>query len=214
MFTGLVEAMGEITAVEPRGGDRRFVIRTPAGFLEGAALGDSIAVSGVCLTAVAFDGDGFAADVSVETLTATTAGDWAVGRPVNLEHSLTLAKPLGGHLVSGHVDGIGRLVEKHEDARSWRLRFQPPAALARYIARKGSVTIDGISLTVNEVDDYPANGSDAGRTVFGVNIVPHTWTHTTLGTLDLNGAVNLEVDLLARYLERLLTDPTRAGETS
>lgn len=207
MFTGLIAAMGRIERVEARDGDRRFHIRTPQGFLgrtgteagadRPAQLGDSIAVNGVCLTAVAFDGDLFAADVSTETLSLTTAGEWAAGRPVNLEHPLTLGSPLGGHLVSGHVDGIGHLRQRDGDARSQRLVFSLPAALGRYIARKGSVTIDGISLTVNEVSDH------GPETRFGVNIVPHTWTHTTLGTLDIGAAVNIEVDLLARYLERL-----------
>ena len=194
MFTGIIEALGELRAVRDDGGDRRLEIGTPAGFLDGAAIGDSIAVSGICLTAVAFAGGSFEADVSVETLDATTAGGWAVGRPLNLERALTLARPLGGHLVSGHVDGVGRIVDRREDARSWRLEIEAPAPLARYIARKGSVCVDGISLTVNDVDD----------TRFGVNIVPHTWRHTTLGATETGATVNIEVDLIARYTERLL----------
>lgn len=197
MFTGLIEAMGEVERVEIRDGDRRFTIRTPEGFLDRAVLGASIAVNGVCLTAVSLDGVRFTADVSNETLALTTAGEWAAGRPVNLEHPLTLGTPLGGHLVSGHVDGLARLRQRQGDARSQRLEFSVSAALGRYIARKGSVTLDGISLTVNEVVD------DGPECRFGVNIVPHTWTHTTLGTLDIGAAVNIEVDLLARYLERL-----------
>lgn len=194
MFTGLIEAMGRLEQVSERDGDRRLRVATPAGFLEGVEVGASIATSGVCLTAVALDGDAFEADVSVETLDATTAREWEAGRPLNLEHSLTLSKPLGGHLVSGHVDGVGRLVDRHEDARSWRLELEVPEALSRYIARKGSVAVDGISLTVNDVE-----GS-----CFGVNIVPHTWTHTTLGATEVGAAVNIEVDLIARYTERLL----------
>lgn len=194
MFTGLIEAMGRLERVTERDGDRRLRVATPAGFLEGVDVGASIATSGVCLTAVALDGDAFDADVSVETLDATTAREWAAGRPLNLEHSLTLAKPLGGHLVAGHVDGVGHLVDRREDARSWRLELEVPEALSRYIARKGSVAVDGISLTVNDVE-----GSR-----FGVNIVPHTWTHTTLGTTEVGAAVNIEVDLIARYTERLL----------
>ncbi|WP_043765879.1 riboflavin synthase [Algiphilus aromaticivorans] len=194
MFTGLIEAMGRLEQVSERDGDRRLRIVTPSGFLEGVEVGASIATSGVCLTAVALDGDVFEADVSVETLDATTAREWEAGRPLNLEHSLTLAKPLGGHLVSGHVDGVGRLVDRQEDARSWRLELEVPEALSRYIARKGSVAVDGISLTVNDVE-----GS-----CFGVNIVPHTWAHTTLGTTEVGAAVNIEVDLIARYTERLL----------
>jgi riboflavin synthase len=195
MFTGIIEGMGEIAEAKAVGGDCRLRISVPAGYLDGAQLGDSIAVNGVCLTAVEFADGGFVADVSAETLTATTAAQWIVGQVVNLELALTPSKPLGGHMVSGHVDGVGHLLSKRDDARSWRLEFEAPAALARYIARKGSICIDGISLTVNEV---------SGRR-FGVNIVPHTMSHTALGQLEAGGAVNLEVDLVARYLERLLT---------
>lgn len=194
MFTGIIEAQGRIAAIEMIGGDARMTIESASGYITGANLGDSIAVNGVCLTAVAFIAQGFVADLSAETLAGTTASAWRVGQPVNLEKALTPHKPLGGHMVSGHVDGVGHLAEKHEDARGWRLSFEVPKALAKYIARKGSITIDGISLTVNEVD----------KTRFGVMIVPHTWQHTTLGTLAAGGAVNLEVDLIARYLERLL----------
>lgn len=194
MFTGLIEAMGRLEQVTERDGDRRLRIATPAGFLEGVGVGASIATSGVCLTAVVLDGDAFEADVSVETLDATTAREWRAGRPLNLEHSLTLAKPLGGHLVAGHVDGVGHLVDRREDARSWRLELEVPEALSRYIARKGSVAVDGISLTVNDVESSR----------FGVNIVPHTWAHTTLGATEVGAAVNIEVDLIARYTERLL----------
>ena len=194
MFTGIIESKGHIDIIERVGGDARMTIAAKDGYLKGTNLGDSIAVNGVCLTAVAFTADGFVADLSAETLAGTNASQWREGQSVNLEKALTPHKPLGGHMVSGHVDGVGHLVEKHEDARGWRLSFEVPKALAKYIARKGSITIDGISLTVNEVD----------KTRFGVMIVPHTWQHTTLGTLDVGGAVNLEVDLIARYLERLL----------
>lgn len=193
MFTGIIEAVGRIAAVETRGGDRRLRFEAP-GFFAGANPGDSIAVSGVCLTAVELGSDHFSADLSAETLSRTTAGSWLLGGAVNLERALTPAKPLGGHLVSGHVDGIGHLRQRHEDARSIRMEFEAPAALARYIARKGSICIDGISLTVNEVSGAR----------FGVNIIPHTAGHTTLGSLKVGDAVNLEVDLIARYLERLL----------
>jgi len=194
MFTGIVEAQGRLVTVENIGGDRRLTIATDGAYLDGVQLGDSIAVNGVCLTAVALPPQGFVADVSVETLNATTAADWQLGMVVNLERALTATKPLGGHMMSGHVDGVGHLLEKHEDARSWRLTFEAPAALARYIARKGSIAIDGVSLTVNAVADAR----------FELNIVPHTWQNTTLGTLVVGAAVNLEVDLIARYLERLL----------
>jgi riboflavin synthase len=194
MFTGIVEAQGRLVTVENIGGDRRLTIATDGAYLDGVQLGDSIAVNGVCLTAVALPPQGFVADVSVETLNATTAADWQLGMVVNLERALTATKPLGGHMMSGHVDGVGHLLEKHEDARSWRLTFEAPVALARYIARKGSIAIDGVSLTVNAVADAR----------FELNIVPHTWQNTTLGTLVVGAAVNLEVDLIARYLERLL----------
>lgn len=194
MFTGIIESLGHIVSVEPRGGDVRMVIAADGAYLADTALGDSVAVSGICLTVREKLDAGFAADLSVETLQATSSGRWTAGRRVNLEKALTPHKPLGGHLVSGHVDGLGRLVEKHEDARSWRMRFEVPAELAKYIARKGSITIDGISLTVNDVEARH----------FGVNIIPHTLSQTTLGDLQPGDAVNLEVDLIARYLERLL----------
>jgi riboflavin synthase len=197
VFTGIVEAQGRIAAVEAVGGDRRLTIVTDGRYLDGINAGDSIAVNGVCLTAVTLPTQGFTADVSIETLDATTARAWVAGQPVNLERALTSAKPLGGHMMSGHVDGVGKLVEQHEDARSRRLRFEAPPALAKYIARKGSIAVDGVSLTVNAVDAGAGSG-------FEVNIVPHTWTHTTLGALKAGDAVNLEVDLIARYLERLL----------
>ena len=194
MFTGIIESLGQVQAVSERGGDRRLLVVADGAYLDAVGLGDSIAVSGICLTAVERVERGFAADVSAETLGATTAGVWAAGRRVNLELALTPAKPLGGHLVSGHVDGVGKLLQKHEDARSWRMEFETPPALARYIARKGSITIDGVSLTVNEVS----------QNRFGVNIIPQTLQHTTLGGLRAGDPVNLEVDLVARYLERLL----------
>lgn len=196
MFTGIVESLGRIEAIEAVGGDRSMTFVSNGDYLAGLQPGDSVAVNGCCLTAVRLLSSGFTADLSLETLDATTAGQWRVGMPVNLERALTPAKPLGGHLMSGHVDGVGKLLEKHEDARSWRLTFEAPPALARYIARKGSVAIDGISLTVNDVD----------KNRFGVNIIPQTWSHTTLGGLAVGGQVNLEVDLLARYLERLLQE--------
>lgn len=194
MFTGIVEALGRIEKLEAVGGDVRLTIATDSAYLDGVNLGDSIASNGVCLTAVALPDKAFVADVSVETLDATTARSWVAGTPLNLERALTAHKPLGGHMMSGHVDGVGHLVEKHVDARSWRLTFEAPQLIARYIARKGSIAIDGVSLTVNAV---------AGSR-FEVNIVPHTWENTTLGALEPGSKVNLEVDLIARYLERLL----------
>ena len=193
MFTGIIATLGKVAAAEKHGRDRRLTFEAGAGFLRGVRIGDSIACSGVCLTVAALRGRRFAADVSVETLEATTAWAWRAGTVVNLEKALTLSQPLGGHLVSGHVDGVGRLVSRRQDARSRRLEFSLPRALARYVAQKGSICVDGVSLTVNE----------AGSRLFGVNIVPHTLRHTTLGRLNPGDAVNLEVDLLARYLERL-----------
>ena len=194
MFTGLVQALGRVRQRETRGGDIRLHIT--AGDLDMAtvSLGDSIAVNGVCLTAVTLDDTGFAADVSRESLQRTTLKHLASGSPVNLEKSLTLATPLGGHLVSGHVDAIGEVVERRQDGRSWRFAFRVPDRLARYIAEKGSVCIDGVSLTVNGVDGA----------VFDVNIVPHTMQATVINDYRAGSEVNIEVDLVARYLERLI----------
>ncbi|BCU07328.1 riboflavin synthase [Allochromatium tepidum] len=194
MFTGIIQSVGLIQRLEPRGGDVRLGIDTGKLPLDGVVLGDSIAVNGVCLTAVALTERGFAADVSRETLTLTTLGALKPGSRVNLEKALTLSTPLGGHLVSGHVDGVGTLLERHEDARSWRLRIQAPDELARYIAHKGSICVDGTSLTVNRVEGA----------MFELNIVPHTIQETIIGDYRPGTRVNLEVDLIARYLERLL----------
>ncbi|MDP9141297.1 MAG: riboflavin synthase, partial [Pseudomonadota bacterium] len=187
------EALGRITDVTDVGGDRRMRFEA-AGYLAGTQLGDSIAVNGVCLTAIDCSADHFTADLSVETLNLTTAGNWKSGQAVNLERALTASKPLGGHMVAGHVDGVAKLVSRVDEARSWRFRFEAPRALSRYIARKGSICIDGVSLTVNDVEGDQ----------FGVNIIPHTLSQTTLGALQAGDAVNLEADLVARYLERLL----------
>lgn len=194
MFTGIVQDIGRIVAREPRGGDVRLRIAVDRLPLETLRAGDSIAVSGVCLTVVAHDAGGFSADVSNETLSLTTLGGLQEGSRVNLEPALRLGDPLGGHLVSGHVDGIGRLIALGQDARSWRMRFETPPTLARYIARKGSVAIDGVSLTVNEVEGCE----------FGVNIIPHTFEVTTFGGFAPGHPVNLEVDQVARYVERLV----------
>ncbi|MEX0900627.1 MAG: riboflavin synthase [Gammaproteobacteria bacterium] len=190
MFTGLVQAVGSITARD----DAMLVVKTGALSLAGLKVGDSIAVSGVCLTATTLDARGIRAEVSDQTRAATTLGALGVGARVNLERALTLADPLGGHLVSGHVDGVGGVlsVTPAGDSRVFRIRV--PDDLARYVARKGSVCVDGVSLTVNAVD-----GSE-----FEVNLIPHTLENTTLGDLATGAAVNIEVDMLARYLERLL----------
>ncbi|MGZ4958320.1 MAG: riboflavin synthase [Methylomonas sp.] len=194
MFTGIILAVGSIAAIQPRGGDCRLKIRTGKLPLADCALGDSIAVNGVCLTAVELGNDYFCADVSNETLSRTTLKAAKTGSPVNLELALTPSTRLGGHIVSGHVDGIGKVVERQSDARSIRFKFKAPDTLAKYIAQKGSICIDGISLTVNNVDGA----------YFSVNIVPHTLQETTLGNTDVGSEVNLEVDLLARYMERLM----------
>ncbi|HFD80408.1 MAG TPA: riboflavin synthase, partial [Gammaproteobacteria bacterium] len=171
MFTGIIQAIGEVAALEPRGEDLRLRIRTGKLDLGPVRIGDSIATSGVCLTVVELPGDGYWADVSGETLSCTGIGDLQVGDRVNLETALTLATPLGGHLVSGHVDGIGEVLSRRDDGRSVRFRMRAPQSLARYIAAKGSVCVDGISLTVNAVE-----GAD-----FELNIVPHTLVETTMG---------------------------------
>ncbi len=194
MFTGIVEAVGVVAALEAHGADRR--LRIDTGMLAERALsvGESMCVDGVCLTAIDATSSEFHADVSAETLSRTTLGNLEVGDRVNLERALTPATPLGGHLVSGHVDATGSVIERRDDARSVRFTFQAPPELARYIAVKGSICVDGVSLTINDV----ANER------FGVNIVPHTLQATTLGEFAPGQQVNLEVDLIARYLDRLL----------
>jgi len=194
MFTGIVQGMGTVRAIEPRGGDATIVFDTGDVSLAGIELGGSIAVNGVCLTATQFDASSFRADVSRETLNLTTLGDCTVGTPVNVEKALLAGQALGGHYVTGHVDGVGQLVARHDDARSVRMEFQVPAELARYVARKGSICIDGVSLTVN--------GAQGDR--FDVNLVPHTLGVTTLGRLQPGSRVNLEVDIIARYVERMM----------
>ncbi|TGD75650.1 riboflavin synthase [Mangrovimicrobium sediminis] len=194
MFTGIVQAVGEVAALQPSGGDLRLRIRSGKLDLADVELGDSICTSGVCLTVTELPGDGYWADVSVETLDYTTLGKLAVGDRVNLEKSLTPASRLGGHIVSGHVDGVGEVVSLHTDARSTRFVLRAPDALARYIAHKGSITVDGTSLTVNAV-----NGAE-----FDLNIIPQTMAETLFSEYRAGTRVNLEVDLIARYLERLV----------
>ena len=202
MFTGLVQEIGRIRSLEPRGGavsaggaDLRLAIAFGSIARSRLELGASICVDGVCLTVAALDGDSFAADVSAETLRVTTLGDRRVGDAVNLEPSLRAGDSLGGHWVSGHVDGVAEVLHTEQDARSLRATIRVPQPLARYVARKGSVTLDGVSLTVNEV----------GTTDFGINLIPHTLEVTTLKRLAPGVRLNLEIDLLARYVERLNT---------
>ena len=200
MFTGIVRDVGRLVSSAARGGDVRLVIAFEQLDPSGISIGDSICVQGCCLTAVELRDRTFAADVSRETLSLTTLGDLTAGSPVNLEPSLKAGDPLGGHLVSGHVDGIGQIAAISADARSTRIEVSVPAALSRYIARKGSVAIDGVSLTVNQVQGAK----------FGINLIPHTQAVTTLGSLRSGTRVNVEVDQIARYVERLLADPEKA----
>ncbi len=200
MFTGIVEAVGTISCLESRGQDLRVTVATGKLDLTDVKLGDSIAVNGICLTAVALLGNGFVADVSAETLERSNFSSLQPGSRVNLEKALTPTTRLGGHLVSGHVDGIGEIIERRNDGRSVRFRIKAPDELARYIATKGSITVDGISLTVNAV-----NGA-----VFELNLVPHTLQETTMHAFVAGQKVNLEVDLIARYLERLVMGESAA----
>lgn len=198
MFTGIVQAIGRVAAVEARGGDLRLTIDAAELFARvdasRLAPGESLAVSGACLTVVERDGRTLAADVSRETMALTTLGNLRAGDAVNLEAALRAGDPLGGHLVSGHVDGVAEVATLHRDGRSLRVEFDAPAGLARYLAPKGSVALDGVSLTINEVQGVRC----------GINLIPHTLELTTLGSLVPGRRVNLEVDQLARYLERLL----------
>ena len=194
MFTGIIQAIGRIAAIESGEEDIRLHIETGKLPLAGVSLGDSIATSGVCLTVTELPGDGFWADVSPETLSLTTLGGKGIGDAVNLETSLTLQTALGGHLVSGHVDGVGHIERIVEDARFWRVTIAAPENLARYIAMKGSICVDGTSLTVNQVDG--AN--------FELTIIPQTWEETVFSKYQVGSPVNLEVDVIARYLERLM----------
>ena len=194
MFTGIIQALGSVEQSEAREGDIRLTIDCANLDLSRMQIGDSIAVNGVCLTAIELGERSFGADVSVETMNKTSLGDLAPGSPVNLEPALTLNDALGGHLVSGHVDGLGTMVEMQPDARSIRYRFEVDPALQHYIAAKGSVTVDGTSLTVNSIDGNR----------FDVNIVPHTQQKTVFQYYQPGSRVNIEVDIIARYLERLL----------
>lgn len=204
MFTGIIEDVGRIRRIQRKGVDSLFVVETNRMDLSGFNIGDSMAVNGVCLTLIDKSGNSFSADVSAETLSVTTLAECKVGSRVNLEPALTLNKPLGGHLVSGHVDGVGKVVSRKSDGRSERFRVQIPGELARYVAAKGSITIDGISLTVNSVADA----------FFEVNLIPHTLEQTSMGNYRPGQKVNLEVDLLARYLERLMPGGRSPSETT
>ena len=194
MFTGIIQAVGRIAQIEAGEEDIRLRIETGKLSLGEVGLGDSVATSGVCLTVTELPGDGFWADVSPETLSLTSLGTKNMGDSVNLETSLTLSTPLGGHLVSGHVDGVGKIERIIEDARFWRVRVAAPDNLARYIAMKGSICVDGTSLTVNQVQGAS----------FELTIIHQTWEETVFSEYQTGSAVNLEVDVIARYLERLM----------
>ena len=204
MFTGIVQALGAVANVTATGGDVELTIEAGALALERVAVGDSIAVAGACLTVTRIDGRRFSADASNETLARTTLGSLRPGSTVNLEAAVRAGDALGGHYVTGHVDGVGRVVATEDDGRSRRLLFDAPAALARYIAAKGSITVEGVSLTINDVDGQRC----------GVNLVPHTLAVTTLGALRAGDAVNLEIDIIARYLERLLASSPAVAPSS
>jgi len=204
MFTGIIEAVGRVQQITPRSGDVRLTIATGKLSLSDVKLGDSIATNGICLTVVELTGQGFAADVSNETLRRTCLKTWQVGTRVNLEKALMPTSRLGGHIVSGHVDGLGEIISFKPDARSLQYQVRAPDSLAKYISEKGSITVDGISLTVNAID---------GAT-FSLNIVPHTVQETNVGEWQTGSVVNLEVDLLARYLERLIMGDKAAQSTA
>ena len=200
MFTGIIEGVGRLAARESLGGDVRFTFNVGTLPFENVQMGESIAINGVCLTVIAHDTTSFQADASTETLGLTTLGQLSDGAVINLERAMRPTDRLGGHLVSGHVDGLGQVLSVHDDARAQRWRFAAPAALLRYIAKKGSICVDGVSLTVNEVDEQG----------FEVALIPHTVANTAFAATAVGCAVNLEIDLVARYVERLLGAGARA----
>ena len=197
MFTGIIQEVGQVKGISPINGDAQLVFAASEAFLKAAKLGDSIAVNGCCLTVMQLWPNAFAADVSRETLQVTTLKQWQIGQQVNLEKALCVGDALGGHYVSGHVDGMGEVLARHEDARSVRMRISVPAILARYVAKKGSIAVDGVSLTVNEV------GDESTHSWFEVNLVPHTLAVTILNSYRVGTVVNLEIDIIARYFERM-----------
>lgn len=203
MFTGLIQGVGRLRRLEPRGGDMRLHVDVGSLPFEAVLMGESIAVNGTCLTVVDFDATGFAADASTETLALTTLGRLREGAALNLERALLPTDRMGGHLVSGHVDGVGKVVQVWDDARAQRWRFALPPPLARYVARKGSICVDGVSLTVNDV----------GADFFEVALIPHTVAHTAFAETGVGDPVNLEIDLVARYVERLLESEKQEGRS-
>lgn len=204
MFTGIIEAVGKVQSVRQAGGDVRLTIDAAGLDMSDVKLGDSIATSGVCLTVVDFGKNWYAADVSLETISRTSLNSWKTGTRVNLEKALLPTTRLGGHLVSGHVDGLGKVMLARQDARSLYFEVKAPDALAKYMAEKGSITVDGISLTINHLDGA----------LMSLNLVPHTATQTTINDWQVGRKVNLEIDVLARYLERLLMGDKAAQSTT
>jgi len=204
MFTGIIESIGTIAKIEKKSGDAELTFKVGQLGMSDVSLGDSIACNGVCLTAIKLNDYSFVADISNETLRLTTLGSLAAGSKINLEKALTPTTRLGGHLVSGHVDGIGEIMSIKKDSRSVQYKVQAPIELAHYIAKKGSICVDGVSLTVNEITDN----------IFELNLVPHTLNETTASDYKVGTKINLEVDLLARYLERLLTGQKTEPESS
>jgi riboflavin synthase len=202
MFTGIIETVGTVKSATRVGGDIRVVVSAPDFVDKDIVLGDSVANNGVCLTVIERKGADLSFDVSVESINYSLIGDWKSGTKVNLELALQATTRLGGHLVSGHVDGVAELVELKQDARSWFMQFKVPTDLKKYIAKKGSITIEGISLTVNDVNDD----------LFSINVIPHTFEMTNLSTLSSGSRVHIEVDLIARYVERLLSADTSTAE--
>jgi len=201
MFTGIIETIGEVVATRRLAGDVRISVSAPDFRDRTVALGDSIAINGVCLTVIHFEDGVYDFDVSIESMNHTLIGDWKVGKKVNLEMALLPTTRLGGHLVSGHVDGLATLTKMVQDARSWRMVFEAPSKLVKYIAKKGSITINGTSLTVNSVEGP----------YFDINVIPHTFEVTTLGEINEGDQVHIEVDLIARYLEQLLGGEKQAN---
>lgn len=200
MFTGIVEEMGSVKALRREAGAARLTVSAST-VLEGTAIGDSICVNGVCLTVVEMNKNDFSADVAVETLSVTNLGELKVGAKVNLERALRLSARIGGHLVSGHVDAVGRIKGKREEGNGWRIFIEAPEQVLRYIIKKGSIAIDGISLTV----------ADLEKTVFSIAVIPHTAKLTTLGFKSTGDSVNLEVDIIGKYVERLLAGRIEGG---
>jgi riboflavin synthase len=201
MFTGIIQSVGQIVSREPTGDDFRFVIASGFSAMDDVALGDSIAIDGVCLTVTEIDGDKIAADASIETMSKTNVGEWQTGTKVNLEKSLTLNDKLGGHMVSGHVDALAACKSIEASGRSFIYTFEIPAHLDKYIVTKGSIGINGVSLTVNTIEDC----------IVSINLIPHTLSHTNLGALSVGDQVNIEIDTIARYVEKMTRPQFPAG---